>query len=138
MSDFNDVIQDVMRGIFWPLGLFSVISAVTLWRLVAWPAIKSGEVWRYAIGVGGSLISFALAWECVTYGLVRWLPHEMAWVGNVYMWVLAPKLIYLVGIMMIETAHVTEDRRRTRLLRLSMLAMILCSVGAAVAAVWFE
>jgi len=125
----QEILNDLMRGVFLPLGLFSIIAAVSLWRLVAWPAIKDGTVWRYSIGMGGALVAFALALESVTYGLVRWMPHHLDWLGLVYAWVIVPKIIYIVGLLMIESAHVEEDKRLRRLLKLSLVAMVLWAVG---------
>jgi hypothetical protein len=129
----TEFFQDLMRGIFLPLGLFSVLAAWSLWRLVAWPAVKDGTVWRYSIGMGGALIAFALALESVTYGLVRWLPTQFYWIGAIYAWVLLPKIIYIAGILMIESAHVPEDKRVHRLLRLSLVAIALWAAGTVAA-----
>jgi hypothetical protein len=132
-ADWSDFAQDALRGGFWPLALFSVISATTLWRRVAWPAIQDGKVWRYSIGVGSACVSLALALECLTYGLVRWLPAQWGWLGQTYEWVMVPKLIYLGGILMIETANAPEDKRRDRMVWLSLAAMVLWAAGVGTA-----
>lgn len=129
----KDTFTALMLGIFIPLGVFSVWSAVTLWRVVALPAIRSGGVWRYAVGVGGALVSTALAMECVTYGLIRWDPQNFGWLNTTYEWVLLPKVIYLMGILTIQTASAKEERRERLLMRLLVVAAAMWVAGSAFA-----
>ena len=126
-------LKNLMQAVFIPLMFFSVWSAWVLWVRVLIPAWKDHLFNRYVLGIGGTLISSAVAAECLLYGAVRWSP-SLAWLGNVYPLTVAPKFLYVVGMVLILSCEVPEPdrRKRIRLLLLTGALLLLVGFGLAV------
>lgn len=127
-------VKDLFRGIFLVLGPLSAWVAWRMWRRIAWPAIRRGDLIEHTFPVGKALICTGLAIECMLYGLVRWAPAQLAWLGNVWLLVAAAKALMCVGMILVAATAADPPMRAERLRTMMFLCLAVWAAGVLMSA----